>query len=67
METENSNQPDPDEPLGLTARQRERSNASEKILGLLGDGTAADLLLGSDIPPMPSTLHNVHNQQRMIT
>jgi hypothetical protein len=53
-------------PLGLTERQRQQSDASERVLPILGDGPIADMLVGATVPLSPRTLHNVHNQRRVI-
>ena len=62
METESSNQPDGRWTAEELEQIRERAKArAQEFEPCVGD------LPVSDIPPMPSTLHNVHNQRRVIT
>jgi hypothetical protein len=58
---ENSNQPDPDEISAVLCDEHEGGRHEARIR--LG---CPDCPMPS-VPPMPSTVHNLHNQQRMIT
>lgn len=62
-EPKSSNQP---EPTPEEPRATPRCGCPEQ--GKSASWPPAECALhGSDIPPMPSTLHNVHNQHRVIT